>query len=200
MKRQRIEYIFSSFKRHNEIRMALDGDIPDSQSVPVDLNMLIEETKVGCMTAMLLCLDRSQRFVFTLGGVLGVNAALGATIAEISPDNFRQQLSRARKQLSNYMNEKCGLMSKDNPCSCARKTRALIEGGYIDPHNLQFYQHHLEKVRSLVQAHVDEIDDILELRAQDLYREHPFLELPDNVRVIEELLRREEFQHLLNFQ
>src|SRR3990172_5834729 len=113
MKRRRTEYFFSSFERHDEVRKALDMDIPDPHSVPVDLNLLIEETKIGCMSGMVLCLDRAQRLVFTLG-VLGVDSELGAEIMEISPANFRQQLSRARKQMSNYMYEKCGLMNKEN--------------------------------------------------------------------------------------
>lgn len=200
MKRRRTEYFFTSFERHDEVRKALDGDIPDPQSVPVDVGLLIEETKIGCMSGMLLCLDRTQRLVFTLGGVLGVDSELGAEIMEISPANFRQQLSRARKQLSNYMNEKCGLMNKENPCACARKTRALIEAGYIDPHNLQFYKHHVEKVRTLVAAHANEIVDVLDLRAQELFQDHPFLEPPDYVRIIEGLLQREEFRRLLNFK
>src|SRR3990172_5378623 len=200
MKRKRTEYFFTSFDRHDEVRKALDGDIPDPQSVPIDVNLLIEETKTGCMSGMLLCLDRTQRLVFTLGGVLGADSELGAEIMEISPANFRQQLSRARKQLSNYMNEKCGLMNKENPCVCARKTKALIEAGYIDPHNLQFYRHHVEKVRALVEAHADRIGDALDLRAQDLFQDHPFLEPPDYVRIIEELLQREEFRRMLNFK
>lgn len=200
MKRRRTEYFFSSFERHDEVRKALDGDIPDPQSVPVDLNVLIEETKTGCMSGMLLCLDRTQRLVFTLGSVLGVDSELGAEIMEISPTNFRQQLSRARKQLSNYMNEKCGLMNKENSCTCARKTKALIEAGYIDPQNLQFHKHHVEKVRTLVAAYADQIDDALDQRAQDLFREHPFLEPRDHVRVVEELLQREEVRRLLNFK
>ncbi len=199
MKRRRTEYFFSSFERHDEVRKALDMDIPDPHSVPIDVNLLIEETKIGCMSGMLLCLDRTQRLVFTLG-VLGVDSELGAEILEITPENFRQQLSRARKQLSNYMNEKCGLMNKENPCACARKTKALLEAGYIDPHNLQFHKHHVEKVRTLVTAHVDRIDDALDLRAQDLFQDHPFLEPPDHVRIIEELLQREEFRQLLNFK
>ena len=200
MKRRRTEYFFTSFERHDEVRKALDGDIPDPQSVPIDVNLLIEETKTGCMSGMLLCLDRTQRLVFTLGGVLGADSELGAEIMEISPANFRQQLSRARKQLSNYMNDKCGLMNKENPCTCARKTRALIEAGYIDPQNLQFHKHHVEKVRTLVAAHVERIEDALDLRAQDLFRDHPFLEPPDYVRIIEELLQGEEFRRMLNFK
>jgi len=198
MKQRRMEQVFSSFERHDEVRKALDGDLPDPHNVPVDVSLVVEETKTGCMSGMLLCLDRTQRLVFTLG-VLGVDSELGAEIMEISPTNFRQQLSRARKQLSNYMNDKCGLMNKENPCACARKTRALIEAGHIDPLNLQFHKHHVEKVKALVAAHADRIGDALELRAQELFRDHPFFKSPDYVRGIEELLKRDEVQRMLNF-
>lgn len=199
MKRRGAEYFFTSFERHDEVRKALDGDIPDPQSVPVDVKLLVEETTIGCMSGMLLCLDRTQRLVFTLG-VLGVDSELGAEIMEVSPANFRQQLSRARKQLSNYMNEKCGLMNKGNPCTCARKTKALMDAGYIDPQKLQFQKRHVEKVRTLAAAHVERIEDALDLRAQDLFQDHPFLEPRDHARVVEELLQREEVRQLLNFK
>lgn len=199
MKRRKTEYFFSSFERHNEVRKALDGEIPDPRTVPVDLNLLIEETKIGCMSGMLLCLGRTQRLVFTLG-LLGVDSELGAEIMEVTPANFRQQLSRARKQLSNYMNEKCGLMNKENPCSCSGKTKALIEAGYIDPQNLQFYKRRVETIKTLAADHLERIEDMLELRARDLFQDHPLLDSRDYGRVVEELLRHEEVRQLLNFK
>lgn len=199
MRKRGMERIFSSFGRHDAIRSnAPDMDLPDRQSVPVDVNLLIEETKMRCMMGMLLCLDRTQRLVFTLGAILGASSAVGAEILEISPENFRQKLSRARKQLSNYMNEKCGLMKEENPCRCARKTRALIEAGYVDPHHLQFHKSHVEQVKTIVATHAHRVDDALDLRAQNLFQEHPMLESPDHVQFIGDLLQREEFQEILS--
>ena len=200
MKKRPREYFFSSFTRHDDIRTGIpDMDLPDLQAVPADVNLLVEETKMGCMMGMLLCLNRSQRLVFILGAVFGASSAVGAEILEISPENFRQQLSRARKQLSNYMNERCGLMNKENPCRCARKTRALIRAGYIDSQNLEFHKHYVEKVKTIVAKHVNRVDDLLELRSQTLFQDHPFLESPNYVQLVEKLLRREEFQRMLNF-
>lgn len=149
---------------------------------------------------MLLCLDRTQRLIFILGAVLGASSAVGGEILEISPESFWQQLSRTRKQLANFMNEKCGLMRQEDSCSCARKTRALMKAGYVDPQNLQFHRQHVEKVRSFAAQHADRIDDVLELRAQDLFQDHPFLEPPDYVQLVKELLRREEFRGMLFFR
>jgi RNA polymerase sigma factor (sigma-70 family) len=74
-------------------------DLPDPQTVPVELPLLVEEAKIGCMSGMLLCLDRRQRMAFVLGEIFGVNSDIGADVMEVSPDNFRQLLSRSRRDL-----------------------------------------------------------------------------------------------------
>lgn len=200
MKKRGREYFFSSYERHDEIRSAApDMNIPDQQSVPVDVNIMVEETKMGCMMGMLLCLDRMQRLVFTLGAILGAPSEVGAELLEISPANFRQKLSRARKQLSNYMDEKCGLMNPANPCRCARKTRAAIDAGYVDPNHLQFHAAHVQRVKAIVEEEAHRVDDALDLRAQNLFREHPFHESPDYVHVLREMLEQKAFQEMLNF-
>jgi hypothetical protein len=48
---------------------------------------------------MLLCLDRKQRLIFTLGAILGASDAVGADVLEMTADNFRQYLARARRDL-----------------------------------------------------------------------------------------------------
>jgi ribosomal protein L29 len=200
MKKRGMEYVFSSFERHDEIRStAPDMNVPDLQSVPVDVSLLVEETKMACMMGMLLCLDRTQRLVFILGAVFGVGSAAGSEIMEMSPENFRKKLSRARKQLSNYMNEKCGLMNPENPCRCARKTKAAIEAGYVDPHHLRFHTKYVHRVKTVVSERAHMVDEALGVQAQNLFREHPFQESPDYGQLIKDLLHREEFQEMLNF-
>ena len=117
MKKRRMEFQYTSFDNYGEVILnSPDTEIPDQSDYSVDINLLIEETKIGCMNAMLLCLDREQRLIFILGNMFNVTDATGAEILEMSKDNFRQKLSRARKQLSNFMSSKCGLMNKNNPC------------------------------------------------------------------------------------
>src|SRR3954463_13025572 len=59
-----------------------DLDLPDPKSVPVDVPLLVEEAKLTCTTGMLLCLDRKQRLVFTLGEIFGVSDAVGGDILD----------------------------------------------------------------------------------------------------------------------
>lgn len=118
---------------------------------------------------------------------------------EISPENFRQKLSCARKQLRNFMDERCGLMNKENPCSCARKTRAAIEAGYVDPYHLRFYTNYVQRVKAVVLERSHRVDQALDLRAQNLFQDHPFQESPNYVRILKRMLDRKEIQETLDF-
>ena len=132
---------------------AIDGtpdlDLPDPKSVPVEVPLLVEEAKNGCTMGMLLCLDRKQRLIFTLGVILGASDAVGAEVLEMTADNFRQCLARARRDLHSFMNNQCGLVNKENPCRCPKKTRGFIEQGHVDPHRLLFVSQHVSRVRDI---------------------------------------------------
>ncbi len=52
---------------------------------------------------MLLCLDREQRLAFVLGTIFEASDVVAAEVLGISRDAFRQQLCRAREQLTGYV-------------------------------------------------------------------------------------------------
>src|ERR1043165_4352690 len=126
-----------------------DLDLPDPKSVPVDVPFLVDEAKIGCTTGMLLCLDRKKRLVFTLGEVFGASDTVGGEIMDMTADNFRQCLARARRDLYSFMNDKCGLVNANNPCRCAKKTKGFIEAGHVDPNHLLFDPRHVEQVNNV---------------------------------------------------
>lgn len=156
-----------------------DLDLPDPRSVPVDVPLLVEEAKITCTTGMLLCLDRRQRLVFTLGEIFGASDTVGADVLEVSADNFRQSLSRARRDLYQFMHGQCGLVNTDNPCRCPKKTKGFIDAGHIDPDRLLFVPLHVRRVRDAAAGTVRRIEDALDRHYAAVYREHPFLEPPD---------------------
>src|SRR5260370_4692891 len=141
-----------------------DLELPDPKSVPVELPLLVEEAKTGCTMGMLLCLDRKQRLIFTLGEILGVCDGVGGEVLEVTPENFRQCLARARRDLHNFMNHQCGLVNRSNPCRCPKKTRGFIEHGHADPGNLMFVPQHVQRVRDVAPAPGREIEDVVERR------------------------------------
>lgn len=195
MARRPMEDYFPSFDRHAEVlRETPDSEPVDEKSPTPYHRLLVEETKRECMAGMLLCLDRTQRLVFILGGVFGINGNVGGEIMEMSPENFRQILSRSRMELSRYMNEECGLANPVNPCRCERKTRAMIELGYVDPERLRFDDGHIERVSSFVEANAAMADDALELRAQGLFRDSPFLKSRDFMAALVEKFGWEKFE------
>src|SRR6266566_4215233 len=114
MKRRSAETKVTTFADYGAaIDSTPDLDLPDRRSVPVELPLLVEEAKNGCTLGMLLCLDRKQRLIFTLGAILGASDTVGAEVLEMTTDNFRQCLARARRDLYSFMNNQCGLVNKD---------------------------------------------------------------------------------------
>ena len=164
-------------------------DLPDPNSVPVELPLLVEEAGIGCMTGMLMCLDRRQRLALILGEIFGVTSELGADVMEISPENFRQLLSRARRDLYQFMHDKCGLVNKANPCRCAKKTRAFIQAGYVDPNRLQFTKDRLSAVSEVAPERLNELLG-LDRQHAELYRQHGFLAGPDLATKLREIVSR----------
>jgi RNA polymerase sigma factor (sigma-70 family) len=175
-----------------------DLDLPDPKSVPVEVPLLVEEAKIGCTTGMLLCLDRKQRLIFTLGEILGVSDTVGSEVLEMSADNFRQCLARARGDLYSFMNNQCGLVNKDNPCRCAKKTRGFIERGHVDPHRLQFVPRHVKQVKDVAAETVRQIEDVVEGQYATIFRDHPFLQPADQVNWLRGMLENQELRAALN--
>jgi len=175
-----------------------DLDLPDPKTVPVAVPLLVEEAKNGCTMGMLLCLDRQQRLIFTLGAILGASDTVGSEVLEMTADNFRQCLARARRDVHSFMNNQCGLVNKNNPCRCPKKTRGFIEAGHVDPQNLMFVPQHLERVRDVAPEAIREIKDVVEREHAAIYRDHPFLQPPDQIRWLRRMLETQEVRAALH--
>ncbi len=199
MKRGRAEsreITFAEYGQNLDDTPDTELELPDLKAVPVDKQLLFAEARIGCTSGMLLCLDRGQRLIFVLGSIFGVSDAVGAELLELSRDNFRQRLARARRDLQNFMQDKCGLVNTANPCRCAKKTRGFIAAGHIDPNNLRFAREHVTHVRDVAERVSTEITGLNEAYA-DIYRDHPFQNSPDFVATLRELMNRPEFRSTL---
>ena len=134
----------------------------------------IEEVKIGCMTAMLLCLNREQRLVYILSEIFEVDSKLGGELLEISADNFRQILARAKKDLYHFMNNKCGLVNTGNPCRCPKKTKGFIKAGFVNETNLQFNNYFVQRISEIAVDRINQCDNLIEEKYASLYKGHPF--------------------------
>lgn len=170
----------------------VDMELPDPKGLPVETGLLVEEAKLGCITAMLMCLDRPQRLAFILGEVFGVPSEVGGDVMEISRANFRQLLSRARQDLYQFMNEKCGLVNEANPCRCSKKAAAFMKNGWLDPANRQFTDQRIAAVREVASDRLAELGEIDRAHAE-IYRGAPFCAPREGARRLREILARSNF-------
>lgn len=189
--RQEGHLTFASFARG--LDEAPEEELPDRSQVPVDVKLLVEEARLGCTMAMLLCLDREQRLVYVLGEILGASDTVAAEVMEIGRDAFRQKLSRARKDLHGFMNEKCGLVNAANPCRCEKKTRAFMRAGYVDPVNLLFARERVRQVKEVAVRSNPALAGYDGVCAE-IYREHPFQEPRDVAAKVRQLVESPEFR------
>lgn len=197
MKRARAEEGEWTFQKFGDgLDRAPDAELPDPRTVPVDVQLLVDEARITCSSAMLLCLSREQRLAYVLGEIFGVSDVVGAELVETTRENFRQTLSRARRDLHAFMQDKCGLVNKANPCRCARKTRVFMDAGHVDPRNLLFARPHLLRVRDIApKVHRD--IEALDMAYAEIHRANPFLPAPDFAAAIKRLLEQPQYRSIL---
>lgn len=199
MKRRGGELETQSFSGYGDaINGVPDLDLPDPKSVPVEVPLLVEEAKISCTMGMLLCLDRRQRLIFVLAEVFGVSDTAGSEILDMSPDNFRQSLSRARRDLYQFMNSQCGLINASNPCRCHKKTKGFIDAGHVDPNRMTFSSPRVTKIRSVAADTYAQIDNVLDQQYAALFRDHPFLEPKDHILWLRKILEKRDFRDTLH--
>lgn len=194
--RSRPEQIVHDFDCYAQYLSDAEDEDLEAGSAP-ERHLLVEEAKLGCMMGMLLCLDRAQRLVFLLGEVFDISDSVGSQVLDIRKDNYRQRLSRARKELGAFMQERCGLVNPDSPCRCARKTQAFVRDGVVDPARLVFARAHYQRIKDISHAGARQLDSLIADTHTALYRDHPFVDAPDIVARLRQTLAGENFQNLL---
>ena len=137
----------------------------------LDEKLLLEEVKVGCTLAMLMCLDRKHRLAYILGEIVELDHREAAVVLEITQATFRKQLSRARQRILSVMTFKCGLVNPKNICRCRKRVDTAVNLGRINPDNLLF-AHSLSKAKRFPSI----LDEIRQLegtrRVAALYKSH----------------------------
>jgi len=141
-----------------------------------DERLIAREIRIMCMFGMLLCLNRTERIAFILSEVFDVSSVEGADIVNTTPIAYRQRLSRAKKRLRDFMDNKCGLFNPAAPCRCEKQIAYEISSGRIRPDRLIFSGNRQDpSVGDTIQHCLREIDDLQ--RMAILFRDHPHHEL-----------------------
>jgi RNA polymerase sigma factor (sigma-70 family) len=199
MKRGKYETNATTFEQFGQGLDQLPNESLSDYSYEVEDKFLVKEAKISCMKGMLLCLDREQRMIYIIGELFEFKDIIGSEIMEISKENFRVKLHRAKQQLYNFMNNKCGLINKKNPCRCARKTSGFIKMGFVDPINLHFQKNTITEINKALDKKVETYNNEVISEYQKLFQEHPFLQSPDKLESIKSLLSSELIKQTFNF-
>ena len=143
-----------SFEYYGEdIVSGREKDIPDLT------NLLEQELKLSCTNVMLQCLDTDSRCIYILGTMFRVDSRLAAEILEISPEAYRQRLSRIKKKMAGFLDEYCGLSGK-GVCSCSKRISYAIATHRVNPEKPEYTS--LEENTEFLQeckTAMEEIDD-----------------------------------------
>lgn len=164
----------------------------------VEKSLVVKEAKLSCMKGMLLCLTPEQRLVYIIGELLELPDTVGAEIMEISRANFRVKLHRVKKDLYSFMQEKCGLINKNNPCRCAKKTAGFIKQGYVDPSHLHFQKNTIATIDKVIGKKLEAYQEGMMEQYRALYQQHPFVKSPNHLSSIKELLASKSVKEIFN--
>ncbi|MCE1165317.1 MAG: RNA polymerase sigma factor [Bacteroidetes bacterium] len=191
---RRLHTEFSEYGKSidNTPDMLIDSSSPE-------MNLLIEEVRLMCLQAMLICLDRKQRMAFILGSIFIFPDYVCAEIMDTSKDNFRQMLSRARKDIRNFMENRCGLIHKSNPCLCSKKTKAMIESGAVNPDKLTFNRNYVHSIETKVKEKAESLNEFFSDESETLFRKMPYNEMPDFSEKIKIMIESNDFKNIFNF-
>ena len=130
-KRGAIEAMQLDFARFaSDLDMGLSADEAHGLSAAESI-LAVEEVKVGCTLAMLVCLSRESRIAYILGEIFEVPATEAAAVLDIGSAAFRQRLRRARAAISAFMITSCGLISDTAACHCHLRVSRALETGRI---------------------------------------------------------------------
>ena len=190
-KRRKMEKVVTSFENlGNQLDSIPNPDLTTEEELTYA--ELSREMQLRCLSGMLMCLNREQRLIYILGDTFGIDHKLSAEIFNLSPQNFRVKLHRARKDLYNYMNNKCGLVNPDNPCRCPKKAKALKEMGKLDEESMRFNVGYQHQIADYVEEEHVQVREMLVEKVNKLYRAHPIKTKFKKETLISEILNDED--------
>lgn len=139
-----------------DIQNAKLEDIPDL-SQDTDRELLARELKLSCTNVMLQCLDPESRCVFILGTMFRLDSRVAGEVLDMTPEAYRQRLSRVRKRMAEFLSEYCGEYGQGT-CRCAKRVDYAIQSHRLSPQRLDFTAaRDVDTIQGVTQA-MEEID------------------------------------------
>ncbi len=96
-----------------------------------ETELLAREAKFKCLHCLTECLPMNQRKVLCLALTIGLPYKLIAEILDCSVSSVKTTLHRAKKRIAGYLEDRCQLVKKSNPCDCKQWVRRGLQQGWI---------------------------------------------------------------------
>lgn len=173
----------------NDIENAKIEDVPDLTQ-NVEKEILAEELKMSCTNVMLQCLDMESRCIFILGTMFKIDSRIAGDILEMTPEAYRQRLSRIRKKMADFLGEYCGEYGSGR-CRCKERVNYAIQSHRINPLQLNYMTAAEIPVQTMIDVKnaMEDIDDL----SQDFSFCKPYQSPERTRRLIQEFLDSTQF-------
>ena len=169
-------------------------DVPDlTQNVEKDV--LAEELKMSCTNVMLQCLDSESRCIFILGTMFKIDSRIAGDILEMTPEAFRQRLSRIRRKMADFLGQYCGEYGGGR-CKCKDRVNYAIQSHRINPLQLDYTAATEISIQTMldVKNAMEDIDDL----SQDFSFCKPYQSPERTKHLIQEFLDSTQFSIIQN--
>jgi len=123
-------------------RKDLEAGLISDSSPPAENMLLLNELRIACTMAMLLCLDMKHRIAYVLGDILEMDHNEAIEILGVTKGNFRKRLSRARADVMAFTSKSCGLVNENAKCSCPNRLPSAMELGRVRLDNIKYATKH----------------------------------------------------------
>lgn len=178
----------------NDIENGKTQDIPDLTQ-NVEKNILAEELKLSCTNVMLQCLDTESRCIFILGTMFKIDSRIAGDILDMTPEAYRQRLSRIRKKMADFLSRYCGEYGSGK-CRCKNRVNYAIQSHRLNPGQLDYTNAAEISISTMldVKNAMEDLDDL----SQDFSFCKPYRSPERTKRLIQEFLNSTQFSIIQN--
>lgn len=123
-----------------------------------DDELIVDEMREKCLQGFLKCMPQKHRAAFLLKTVSKLSINEISLVLDISPDNTKVSIHRARQKMKEMLDERCSLIDPKKPCDCYLWVRYARERG-IDIPKVSFQ----EKNKDLKKEHFMKLGRLMKI-------------------------------------